>query len=58
MDPGTKSMESVIKHMDIHMGEQEKKGKSFLARNPALAFYPVCMEQPFPSAAQCCLPTD
>lgn len=60
MDPGTRSMESVIKHMDIHMGEGKKK-KEKKASWPEilhLHFYPVCMVQPLPSAAQCCLPMD
>lgn len=59
MDPGTRSMESVIKHMDIHMGEGKKKRgkKGFLARNSALAFL-SCMHGAAPTLCSTMLPAD
>lgn len=56
MDPGTKSMESVIKHMDIHM-EKKKKKASFLARNSAPAFLSCMLGAP-PSLCSATLPAN
>lgn len=63
MDPGTKSVESVIKHMAIHMEKKkkkeqtttQKKRKGFWARNPALAFLSCMLSAP-PSLCSTALP--
>lgn len=58
MDPGTKSMECMIKHMDIHMEKKKKRAKkSFLARNSALAFL-SCMHSAPPSLCSAALPAN
>lgn len=60
MDPGTESMESVIKTYGYPYGggrKKAKKKKSFLARNSVLAFL-SCMHSAPPSLCSATLPAD